>query len=318
MYDIESQLRESFIELNERLKKDYSRVLNMPKEDLRSFLEENIGSLKPMKAYSKERLKDLYDKGGLVGVDGSVNKRGGAYPHYIELYRGLAKSTIYRDRQVSLVDIYSPMDKPLLEEEEDLKERNKRLATIEVEAALESIDKLRPKVILMDGGLIRYNIYAEDIWQDLRLRCEDEDIVLIGLIKDIKTSIIGEYMDKGGDLKLYDRELLFGKLDYGQYLIIDDAVNKKEGYVSAFLRTALGPDIVGMDMLESQRGYLEDMADLIFSITPEDSRGVPIWLDIVDEEVKVSDALMKAMMENYLDRGLYERFFICERDKRSV
>lgn len=318
MYDIESQLRESFIELNERLKKEYSRVLNMPKEDLRSFLEENIGSLNPMKAYSKERLKDLYDKGGLVGVDGSVNKRGGAYPHYIELYRGLAKSTLYRDRQVSLVDIYSPMDKPLLEEEEDLKERNKRLATIEVEAALESIDKLRPKVILMDGGLIRYNIYAEDIWQDLRLRCEDEDIVLIGLIKDIKTSIIGEYMDKGGDLKLYDRELLFGKLDYGQYLIIDDAVNKKEGYVSAFLRTALGPDIVGMDMLESQRAYLEDMADLIFSITPADSRGVPIWLDIVDEEVKVSDALMKAMMENYLDRGLYERFFISERDKRSV
>ena len=318
MYDIESQLRESFIGLNERLKKDYSRILNIPREDLRSFLEENIGSLKAMKGYSQERLKDLYERGGLVGVDGSVNKKGGAYPHYIELYRGLAKSTLYRDRQVSLVDIYSPMDKPLLDEEEDLKERNKRLATIEVEAALESINDLRPKVILMDGGLIRYNIYAEDIWQDLRLRCEQEDIVLIGLIKDIKTSIIGEYMDKGGDLKFYDRELLFGQLDYGQYLIIDDAVNKKEGYVSAFLRTALGPDIVGMDMLESQRAYLEDMADLIFSITPEDSRGVPLWLDIVDGEVKVSDALMKAMMENYLDRGLYERFFISERDKRSV
>lgn len=72
-----------------------------------------------------------------------------------------------------------------------------------------------------------------------------------------------------------------------------------------------------MDILDTQREYLEEMARLVFTLTPENSRGVPLWLDIVDKEVKISDDILRALMELYMDRGIYERFFISERDKRN-
>ncbi len=60
------------------------------------------------------------------------------------------------------------------------------------------------------------------------------------------------------------------------------------------------------------------MARLVFTLTPENSRGVPpLWLDIVDKEVKISDEIMRGLMERYMDRGIYERFFVSERDKRQ-
>ncbi len=82
----------------------------------------------------------------------------------------------------------------------------------------------------MDGGLIRYNIYAHDKWIELKERCEKEGIILVGVIKDIKTSIIGDTMkDLNPNIEecFYDRELLFGQLDYGEIILIRDEVNKK-------------------------------------------------------------------------------------------
>ena len=175
---------------------------------------------------------------------------------------------------------------------------------------------------MMDGGLIRYNIYAGDRWQDLRDMCEEKDITLFGVIKDIKTSIIGEKLlgtDPNLKETMYDRELLFGILDYGEMILIRDDANRKEpqGYASVFLRSSLQPSVVGMDIIDSQRDRLEDMANLVFTLTPENSRGVPLWLDIIDKEVKISDDMMRGLLETYLDRGIYERLFVSERDKRS-
>src|SRR5699024_7386286 len=133
--------------------------------------------------------------------------------------------------------------------------------------------------------------------------------------KDIKTSTIGDqlrenYPDIGESF--YDREMLFGLLDYGEIILIEDEVNKKkpEGYSSVFLRSALSPAVIGMDIIDSQKEYIKEMANLVFTLTPENSRGVPLWLDIVDKEVKISDELMKNLMEEYMDRSIYERFFV--------
>lgn len=152
--------------------------------------------------------------------------------------------------------------------------------------------------------------------------CEEKEIILLGLIKDIKTSIIGQALkNKHKDIngELYDRELLFGLLDYGEVIEIYKDANKKEpqGYASAFIRSSLQPLAIGIDIIESQKKYLKEMAKLVFTLTPENSRGVPLWLDIVDKEVKISDPMIKALMERYLDRSIYERFFVSERDKRS-
>lgn len=329
MYSLSNQLKSKVTNLNDLLKEKYESILDLNREDLRKFINTHIGEIKKMDKLDNGHLALYESKGGIVGVDGSNNKIGGAYPHFVEAYQALAKSTTHKDQPVILADIYSPLypeqeESPLEGEERVIEDkRNIKLSTIEVEAALASIERFKPYAILMDGGLIRYNIYAADKWIELRQRCEEEGIILVGVIKDIKTSIIGDTMKKINpsiDECFYDRELLFGQLDYGEMILIRDEVNKKEpeGYSSVFLRSSLAPSIIGMDIIDSQREYMEDMARLVFTLTPENSRGVPLWLDIVDKEVKISDEIMKALMERYMDRGIYERFFVSERDKRSL
>lgn len=331
MYSVHDKLREKISDLSLILQEKYEGVLSIDKETLRAFIEKEIGKIKPLEKLSEVNLKSYQRKGGIVGVDGSNNRVGGAYPHFVEAYQALAKSTIYKDNPLFLADIYTPLfdkersDLPIEEQEESEDREDKKnikLATIEVEAAIASVEKFKPYAVLMDGGLIRYNIYARDKWKELRSICEEKDIILVGVIKDIKTSIIGDRLkEKNEDINdsFYDRELLFGKLQYGEMVIINERVNKKgrEGYSSGFIRSSLAPTVIGMDILDSQKSSIEDMGRLILTLTPETSRGIPLWLDIVDKEVKISDAMMKALMERYMDRALYERFFISERDKRN-
>lgn len=328
MYNINDGLKDKVQNLNMVLIDKYKEVLSLKRSDLRKFISENIGQIKGMKKLDKELLLKYEKDGGIVGVDGSNNKIGGAYPHFVEVYQALAKSTLIKEDPIFLTDLYSPLyteeiENPLENSERIIEEkRNIKLSTLEVEAAIESVKKYKPYAILMDGGLIRYNIYAYDKWLELRSLCEDQGVILVGVIKDIKTSIIGNTMkerDKDKEQVFYDRELLFGQLDYGEMIIIYEEVNKKgnQGYSSVFLRSSLQPSVVGMDIIDSQRNHLEEMANLVFTLTPENSRGVPLWLDIVDKEVKISDDIMQALMERYLDRDVYERFFVSERDKRS-
>lgn len=327
MYNINDGLKDKVQNLNIVLTEKYKKVLSLKKPDLRRFISENVGQIKTMEKLDKELLLNYEKAGGIVGVDGSNNKIGGAYPHFVEVYQALAKSTLIKEDPIFLTDLYSPLyteeiENPLEDNERIIEEkRNIKLSTLEVEAAIESVKKYKPYAILMDGGLIRYNIYAYEKWLELRSLCEDEEIILVGVIKDIKTSIIGDTMkERDANIKqvFYDRELLFGQLDYGEMIIIYDEVNKKgnQGYSSVFLRSSLQPSVVGMDIIDSQRSHLEEMANLVFTLTPENSRGVPLWLDIVDKEVKISDDIMRALMERYLDRDVYERFFVSERDKR--
>ncbi|WP_313755674.1 DNA double-strand break repair nuclease NurA [Tissierella sp.] len=328
IYTIHNELKEKISNLNNLIQDKYKEVLSLDKNILREFIKEHVGSIKSMKKLENNHLALYEGKGGIVGVDGSTNRKGGAYPHFVDVFQGLAKSTIMKDEPIFKADIYTPlfsdMEKNILEEDEKIiaDKRNRLLAGIEVEVALESAKKLKPYAILMDGSLIRYNIDAYDLWLELREECERQGILLVGVIKDIKTSIIG---DKLGEIypkmniNAYDRELLFGQLEYGEMIIIDDEANKKKeaGYSSVFMRSSLAPTVIGMDIIDSQKDYLEEMGRLVFTLTPENSRGVPLWLDIVDKEVKISDAMINGLMERYMDRDLYERFFISERAKRN-
>ncbi|MBU5427990.1 DNA double-strand break repair nuclease NurA [Tissierella pigra] len=306
----------------------YREVLSIDKLFLRRFIEEYIGKITSLKKLDNKYLALYEAKGGIVGVDGSTNRMGGAYPHFVDIFQGLAKSTIINNKAIFKSDLYTPLfsekeNNILAEDEKEIAEqRNKLLANIEVEVALEAVRKYKPYAILMDGSLIRYNIYSYDSWINLRDECENQGVLLVGVIKDIKTSIIGDKLKEvysNINVEVYDRELLFGQLQYGEMIIINDEVNKKnkEGYSSIFMRSSLQPTVIGMDIIDSQKEYLEEMGRLVFTLTPENSRGVPLWLDIVDKEVQISDAIMKGLMERYMNRDLYERFFVSERAKRN-
>lgn len=311
LQDLEGQLKE----VNTNLKNKYDFIFNLDKDAFRKELTNNVGRLIKMKKFSKDK---LFKYKRTVGVDGSNNRSGGAFPHFIEIFQGLAKSTdgneIYKNKVYTptLNDIYD--DKNLSQ---------KYLATIEIETALEYIDEYDFDYLMMDGGFIRYKINCLDLFTELRERCEAKNIILFGVIKDLKTNVIARSLEI--DESIYDREILFNRLIIGEALLIRNEINKKfikdglgEGFSSAFMRTAKFPGAVGLDILDTQEKYLEEIASLVYTLTPMSSRGVPLWLDIVDKDVKITDEILTTLLEEYLDRDVYERFFISERDKRTL
>ncbi|OFO60156.1 single-stranded DNA endonuclease [Peptoniphilus sp. HMSC075B08] len=311
LQDLEGQLKE----VNTNLKNKYDFIFNLNKDAFRKELTNNVGRLIKMEKFPKEKLSK-YKR--TVGVDGSNNRSGGAFPHFIEIFQGLAKSTdgneIYKNKVYTptLNDIYD--DKNLSQ---------KYLATIEIETALEYIDEFDFDYLMMDGGFIRYKINCLDLFTELREKCEAKNIILFGVIKDLKTNVIARSLEI--DESIYDREILFNRLITGEALLIRNEINKKfikdglgEGFSSAFMRTAKFPGAVGLDILDTQEKYLEEIAGLVYTLTPMSSRGVPLWLDIVDKDVKITDEILTTLLEEYLDRDVYERFFISERDKRTL
>lgn len=311
LQDLEGQLKE----VNTNLKNKYDFIFNLDKDAFRKELTNNVGRLIKMEKFPKEKLSK-YKR--TVGVDGSNNRSGGAFPHFIEIFQGLAKSTdgneIYKNKVYTptLNDIYD--DKNLSQ---------KYLATIEIETALEYIDEYDFDYLMMDGGFIRYKINCLDLFTELREKCEAKNIILFGVIKDLKTNVIARSLEI--DESIYDREILFNRLITGEALLIRNEINKKfikdglgEGFSSSFMRTAKFPGAVGLDILDTQEKYLEEIASLVYTLTPMSSRGVPLWLDIVDKDVKITDEILTTLLEEYLDRDVYERFFISERDKRTL
>ncbi|MDU6031691.1 MAG: DNA double-strand break repair nuclease NurA [Peptoniphilus harei] len=311
LQDLEGQLRE----VNKNLKDKYDFIFSLDNDTFRKELTENVGRLIEMEKFPKEKLSK-YKR--TVGVDGSNNRSGGAFPHFIEIFQGLAKSTdgneVYKNK------VYTPTLNDIYE---DKNLSQKYLATIEIETALEYINKFNLDYLMMDGGFIRYKINCLDLFTELRETCEAKNIILFGLIKDLKTNVIARSLEI--DESIYDREILFNRLKTGEAVLIRNEINKKfikdglgEGFSSAFMRTSKFPGAVGLDILDTQEKYLEEISSLIYTLTPMSSRGVPLWLDIVDKDVKITDEILTTLLEEYLDRDVYERFFISERDKRTL
>ncbi|WP_235860860.1 DNA double-strand break repair nuclease NurA [Peptoniphilus porci] len=115
------------------------------------------------------------------------------------------------------------------------------MATIEIETAIEYIDKYDFDYLMMDGGFIRYKINCLELFKELRECCERKNIILFGVIKDIKTNVIARSLEL--DESIYDREILFNRLNIGEAILIKNEINKKfikdgmgEGFSSAFMR----------------------------------------------------------------------------------
>ena len=150
MMNINEGLKDKISYLNKVLLDKYKDLLSLDRTSLRNFIGENIGSIKKLEKLTKEQLSQYAKKGGILGVDGSNNRMGGAYPHFVEIYQGLAKSTIHKDKPIYKTDFFTPLytekENSLLENQMEAQEsiRQRKLSTIEVEAALEGIHKLNP------------------------------------------------------------------------------------------------------------------------------------------------------------------------------
>lgn len=304
-------LRDQVKNINRSIKEKYSEIFSMENLEFRNLIIDKVGQILDLEKMKEDQLKNF---GKLITVDGSVNRAGGNYPHYIELYRGLGLGTD-NSRLIKNM-VYTPI---LSEEKNQNEDKSKKLlAEIELETAREAVEKFKPQILMMDGGLVRYYIYGKEKLELLISTARENNTEVFGLIKDIKTDIISKALKFSKDF--YDREILFGRLKVGEGIFIKNTVNEKfkdYGFSSCFLRTSNYPGAVGIDLVDGTEEKLKKIANLVYTLTPKDSRGVPLLIDIVDKEVKITDDILNKILESELDRQYYERFFISERDKRN-
>lgn len=308
MLTIHPHLKAQIQELNTKLVDGYAGLRRFGRQGIREKIDGSLGVLKKLQPLEETFLKG---QGQVVGVDGSNLRLGGNPPHYIECFQALAKGS-RQGEGLFVSEVFTP----LLSAEEE--RPDSRLARLELQAALEAAKAWKPWVILMDGGLLRYQIDAEDHYQALSQYCTEMGIILVGVIKDIKTTLVETVLPSPPGIQLHDKEALFGVLDYGEILLIHDAINHKykQGLSSAFMRSSQAPTAIGLDTPAAQKGSLEEVARLILNLTPIQSRGIPLWLDIVDREARLGYRATEALLKASLDPAIYRTLVESERSQR--
>ncbi|MDB4894738.1 MAG: NurA domain protein [Firmicutes bacterium] len=290
-----------------------------------------IGELRPLNRLNGEALAGRFEDRLLVGVDGTINSFGSHFPYYVDFLRALAKPS--RGEGISLKDIHCPLP-PEDEAEAEIALRNdnevrqRKLANLEVQAALAAIDAYRPAVILMDGPLVRFDMRTKESFSILREKVIQENILLAGCIENIESKVIASVMGDAlpsGWRNRYDRDLLWRVLDYGEVLEVARPAKgtARQGQDADtatrirtwFMQSSREPGVVGLDLLEEQAAAgVSWLADYLFTISPADGRGIPIWLDLVDREVRLTHAELEAYVQ-LLDPQV-RRVFASKRDAR--
>ncbi|HLN61554.1 MAG TPA: DNA double-strand break repair nuclease NurA [Symbiobacteriaceae bacterium] len=305
---------------------------DMGSRDQRRQILQQAGAIKPLRRLAGAELQHVLGGRPLVGVDGSINTFGNQFPYYIDLLRAVAKPS--QGDNVVLKDVHCPMP-PEEEEDEEVAQRNdaevrqRKLADLEVRAALAAIDLYRPAVILMDGPLVRFDMRTKDSFLILRDKVITENILLFGCIENIESrvlrTVMGDAMPPGWRTR-FDRDLLWDTLDYGEVLEIarpakglsrqdhDEEAARAVPIRTWFMRASYDPGVVGLDMLEAQVDQAAGLIDSLFTLSPPDGRGIPIWLDLVDREVRLTDVELAAYLD-LLEPGV-KRLFRSKRDAR--
>jgi hypothetical protein len=305
---------EQLQQLNSRLRASFSDD-RLGERAQRRHLLQKVGQLRLMSRLSNEELSQRFVGQILVGVDGSINSFGGQFPYYLDLIRALAKPT--RGESIVLKRLHCPMPPDDPEDVEtagrvDQDLRQRLLAELEVQAAAAAIDAYRPAVVLHDGPLVRFGMRAREAFIGLSGKAINSNVLLVGCIENIESKVISTVLgDQAppGWRDRYDRDLLWGTLDYGEVLEVavpakgsamrETAGGEEKGFAirTWFMRTSLDPGVVGLDLLDVQADAISPLVDYLFTLSPPDGRGIPIWLDLVDREVRLTQIEVDAYMQ---------------------
>lgn len=315
---LSEELKQKLVETNRDLRRVYPQDL-FNRDEIRERLT-SIGRIYTAGRWDGQQMKEWLGEGTLVGVDGSVNTTPGNHPHTLSVFQALAKGT--RGEEKWSADLYTP----LLEEEEEgeegqlareAKHRGRLLAGLEIQVALYAIRNWTPRVVMMDGSLLHFLIDHADAWEELVQAAEQADVLLVGVSEEIGTkSLARTLFPEQGNYS--DREILFGVMKPGEAYVSPDMDPPGTGLWKAVLSPSKHPQPVGVDGLLSQSHARGDLVRLVHSLTPAQGRGIPLWLDIVDQEVRVTDALVQAMVEQYIDPDLRHRLLVPKRSDRIL
>ncbi|MCX7884056.1 MAG: DNA double-strand break repair nuclease NurA [Caloramator sp.] len=311
-------LKQKLFSIDYKFKERYEKI---DKEKIKNVLFDITGNPIKLKRLDNDEIEKKTSGYGIVGVDGSINSYGGIYPHYISIIQALSKSTKEKE-DIILQDVYVP----LFEENEgqigDEARRRAMMSRLEIEAASKAIDMFKSKVILMDGSLIHYSIDCSSEWEKFKRKAIIKNKIIIGVTEEVKTkdiiNIIGSRINADFE-NFYDRDLLFGLLDIGEMLLLEGNIKTKKtesGIKSCYIRMSEDPQVAGLDFIEEQYDEAVSYCDLIYTLTPQKGRGIPFWLDIVDKEVKITDEMVKSLVESTISRDIRERILNPKRSKR--
>ncbi|MFB4214141.1 DNA double-strand break repair nuclease NurA [Shouchella sp. JSM 1781072] len=313
--DIHADIIHKLQESNEILKEKYAQS-HRKKEPFRQKLIKEADVFRQMQHIHKEDLVRSLSGKKLAGTDGSVNQTKGESPHIIYLFQAVAKTTDGIAKWTS--DLFVPLLEREEEEDGISKQRAKRLATLELNAARTLIEEEEVAVMLMDGALYHYRIDAKEEWEQLRQSALSRGTLLIGVSEEITTENLiklSSFDSYARNPYSYDRDLLFGMLEQNEMIYID-AIQHKAGLLSAWMRLGSTPTITGFDMLEEQSEHMSWVGDLICTLTPADGRGIPLWLDHIDQEIRITDKLVEGLVEQYVDEDIRKQFYVKMRTER--
>lgn len=325
-------------QLNGRIKDAFSESQLGSVAERRRWLEEYVGPIRRLRRLEGAELAGFLDGRPLVGVDGTLNTFGGAFPHYLDLMRAIAKPST--GDPVVRKTMHCPLPPADLTDEvvamqKDQEMRQQKLAELEAKVAVDAAKALKPALLLMDGPLVRFDMRTKNTFSILQREVLDGKIMLAGCIENIESRVIPTMM--GGDAPAgwqnrYDRDLLWGVLEMGEVLEVRRPVKGQGGALPEgqarqkpgepeptpvrtwFMRTSTDPGVTGLEMLEAQAGQMGALADYLYTITPPDGRGMPLWLDIVDREVRLTDVELSAYLD-LLDPQ-WKRVFMTKRSAR--
>ncbi|QCX33467.1 DNA double-strand break repair nuclease NurA [Caloramator sp. E03] len=299
--------------------KDKYKIIEHQK--VKSLLFDIVGTPIKLSKLDEKDIEKVTTGNGIVGVDGSINSYGGIYPHYISLIQALAKSTI-QSEDILLQDVYVPLFEEDEGQNKDEVKRRALMSKLELEAASQAMDNFKSDIILMDGSLMHYMIDCGDEWERFKRKAILKNKIIIGVTEEVKTrdiiDIIGYKMDIKNE-NFYDRDILFGILETGEMLLLKDNIKTtktERGIKSCYIRFSEDPQVAGLDFIEEQFQAALSYCSLIYTLTPLKGRGIPLWLDIVDKEVKISDDMVKALIESTISKDIRERILNPKRSKR--
>jgi len=318
LLEIDGNLKSKFEDAANAIK---SRLQQKPPHTVirKLITDQTLGHFQRVFKLSPDDLSRLVSRGGVAGVDGSTNTTGGPFPYCLTMQQALAKDCDITKPEITLTDSFSPLTMEEVVREEEYREMVKhKLAELEANVALVALEEYQPSVLLLDGSLVRFKIEAPPLWERLKAKALFQNTIIVGIVEGISTGVISQNLQSYLPATLeeaLDWEMLFGLLEVGEVLVMKPGLFK-EGFRTCFMRASRDPKPIGIDLLEEQQSHMDDLCSLIFTLTPEDSRGIPLWLDVVDQKVRITDGMMEGLLSTYLGED-YMEYLMPKRNKRQ-
>jgi hypothetical protein len=331
MLDMAAGLKQSLQQLREEWQQDLAQGLSHAK--LRELIvERRIGTFLPLEKWDTHELSAYLSGKTVAGVDGSTVTFGGGYPGTITLLQAGAM-TMTRKKYL-LGDSVSPLSKKdqtqmrkykerfgLSVEEAYTRYRDERLAVLEIMSAVELLQQEEPKLVMFDGGFVRYESKAGPWWEEYQSFSKDKKVLSVGIIEEVGTNFIAQALKETISPLPYDRQLLFGVLNKGEALLVNPALRQKGfsgRYYTCFARLSAHPSIIGCDLFAQDRDQLIPLLRYLYTNTLETSRGVPFWIDRVDHEIKLSYGETEALVRQAFPPGWVEKYLVSQRSRRNI